>query len=44
MIRDGKNPLTTDIRELCDYFNNIPDEEKIENTVSFYTALIRIIK
>ena len=30
MIRDGKNPLTTDIRELCDYFNNIPDEEKIE--------------
>lgn len=39
MIRDGKNPLTTDIRELCDYFNNIPDEEKIEKYSEFLYRL-----
>lgn len=39
MIREGKNPLTTDVRELCDYFNNIPDEEKIEKYSEFLYRL-----
>lgn len=40
MIRDGVNPLETDVTELNDYFiNDLTDSRKIENTASFCADL-----
>ena len=39
MIRDGVNPLTSDIRELTDYFNDMPEEMAVEKYSEFLYKL-----